>query len=184
MVIGKKLSPTLFLDRDGVINKDFGYVHSKENFEFIDGIFDLVKHANSKNYLVIIITNQAGIAHGYYSEKQFKELTSWMFEKFLKRDAIITDLFYCPYHESSKFKKYRINHPNRKPAPGMFLEAIEKFSIDVKKSIMVGDQKSDMIASKRAGINKRYLFSERPVKLGEYCATDQITKLSNLAELL
>lgn len=151
----------LFLDRDGVINKDFGYVYQKEEFEFIDGIFDLCKKAQDKEYKIIIITNQSGIARGYYSEDEFLRLTKWVENEFLKRGIKIEKTFYSPYHEDGKVDKFVKYSFQRKPNPGMIIDAVEEFKIDVSKSIMIGDKKTDMLAAKAAKIGKRILVSEK-----------------------
>ena len=88
----------LFLDRDGVINVDYGYVHSPDNFEFIDGIFELVAAANQVGHLVVVVTNQAGIGRGYYNEEQFQFLTDWMKRKFVDHGCLIDGVYFCPYH--------------------------------------------------------------------------------------
>jgi len=137
----------LFLDRDGVINIDKGYVHKIEDFEFIDGIFELCKEYQEKGYLIIVITNQAGIARGYYTEEDFKKLTDWMLNEFRKRDVIITDVFYCPHHP-----EFTGECECRKPKPGMILEAAKKYNIDLENSVLIGDKITDIIAGEQAKI--------------------------------
>ncbi|HLD76654.1 MAG TPA: D-glycero-beta-D-manno-heptose 1,7-bisphosphate 7-phosphatase [Rickettsiales bacterium] len=156
----KYCNKALFLDRDGVINEDCGYVHKKEDFHFIDGIFDLCKKAQDKNYKIIIITNQSGIARGYYSEEQFLELTKWMENEFLKNSVKISKTFYCPFHIDGKIEKYRKNSFNRKPNPGMIFDAIEEFKIDTKNSILIGDSETDMQAAKLAKIGRKILHNK------------------------
>ena len=90
--------PALFLDRDGVINLDHGYVHTPEEFEFVDGIFEVVATANRAGYLVVVVTNQAGIGRGYYSETQFHALTDWMKASFAEHGGQIDAVYFCPYH--------------------------------------------------------------------------------------
>jgi D-glycero-D-manno-heptose 1,7-bisphosphate phosphatase len=135
----------LFLDRDGVINIDKGYVHKIEDFEFIEGIFDLCKSYQDKGYLIIVITNQAGIARGYYTEEDFLKLSEWMKKEFAKKNVIITDIFYCPHHPD-----FTGECECRKPKPGMILEAAKKYNIDLSKSILIGDKITDIEAGKRA----------------------------------
>lgn len=151
----------LFLDRDGVVNVDYGYVHKKENFHFIDGIFDLVKAANKKKFKVIIVTNQAGIARGYFSEKQFLEITNWMKECFQKNDCFIDKVYYCPFHPTEGIGPYLRDAFCRKPNPGMLFSARKEVGVDFSKSILVGDSKSDMIAAERAGINKLFFYNKK-----------------------
>lgn len=149
----------LFLDRDGVINVDLGYVFEIEKFHFIDGIFELCARAQELGFLIIVATNQAGIAKGFYSEEQFLKLTKWMENEFEKRGIKIAKTFYCPFHVEGKIAKYRQNSNDRKPNAGMLLAAIDQFNIDPKKSIMIGDKESDMLAAKKAGISKAFLIS-------------------------
>lgn len=149
----------LFLDRDGVINIDHGHVFEKEKFDFIDGIFDLCKRAQDLGYLLIVVTNQGGIAKGFYSEEEFLNLTKWMESEFQKREIKITKTFYCPYHTEGKVKKYRQESLDRKPAPGMFLKAIKEFNIDPEKSLMLGDNETDIQAAEAAKIGKKFLVT-------------------------
>ena len=151
----------LFLDRDGVINIDYGYVHKKEDFIFNDGIFDLVSFATSKKYLVIVITNQAGIGKGLYTEKDFNELTQWMSEMFIQNGGKITKTYFCPFHEDAVIEKYRKKSKYRKPSPGMILKACREFNIDPKKSIIVGDQMSDIEAGIASNIGKSIYFGSK-----------------------
>ncbi len=142
----------LFLDRDGVINIDHKYVHKPESFDFIDGIFDLIRKARELGYLVIVVTNQAGIGRGYYSEDDFLALTDWMKNKFAERGATIDAVYYCPDHPLYGLGSYRKDSPMRKPAPGMLLQARDEFGINMALSIMVGDKRTDMQAGAAAGI--------------------------------
>jgi D-glycero-D-manno-heptose 1,7-bisphosphate phosphatase len=150
-----------FLDRDGVINHDSGYTSSKENFVFIDGIFDLCREAIQSGYLLIVVTNQAGIGRGYYSEQDFIKLTEWMRERFNAERAPLTDIFYCPYHPEHGIGLYKQDSFDRKPNPGMLMRAAEKHGLDMGRSIMIGDKDSDMQAASRAGVGRRchYLTS-------------------------
>ncbi len=148
----------LFLDRDGVINHDAGYTSSIENFNFIDGIFDLCRKAKQLGYLIIVVTNQAGIGRGYYSEEDFLKLTEWMCERFKAEGAPITEVFYCPYHPEHGLGEYRKDSFDRKPNPGMILNAAKKYKIDLGHSIMIGDKESDMQAAIKAGVGLRYHY--------------------------
>ena len=161
----------LFLDRDGVINEDFGYVHTKERAQFVTGIFDLVKFANVNGYLVIVATNQAGIGRGYYSENQFFDFMSWMKREFRERGATIDDVFYSPYHPTEGLGEYKKDTNCRKPKPGMFLCAARKHNIDLKNSIIIGDRETDMLAGKRAGIGFLLMLSEERSLIGKNIAS-------------
>jgi len=153
------MNKALFLDRDGIINVDHGYVYKMSDFEFVEGIFELCQKAQQLNYKIIIITNQSGIARGYYTESDFNQLTTWMKAEFLKNKIVITDVFYCPHHPTSDISKYKKQCACRKPEPELITQAKEKYNIDLSKSIFVGDKESDMQAAQNANINKRILVA-------------------------
>lgn len=159
----------LFLDRDGVINKDLGYVYEIQNFYFNDGIFELVKNAKRLGYLIFIITNQSGIARGYFSEKKFDVLMSWVKKKFKDNGASIDKIYHCPYHVDGVIKKYSIDHYDRKPNPGMILKATKEYDIDLKKSILVGDKRTDIQAGINASIPKSIYFGNDEVEIAYKC---------------
>ncbi|NPA03418.1 MAG: D-glycero-beta-D-manno-heptose 1,7-bisphosphate 7-phosphatase [Epsilonproteobacteria bacterium] len=135
----------IFLDRDGVINVDYGYVHTKEKFKFIDGVFEALKELQEMGYLLIVITNQSGIGRGYYSLEQFLKLNRFMVEEFGKKGIKITDTFFCPHHPNQGCEC-------RKPKPKMVLDAIKKYKIDPFNSWIIGDKVSDIEAGKAAGV--------------------------------
>jgi D-glycero-D-manno-heptose 1,7-bisphosphate phosphatase len=167
----------LFLDRDGVINVDHGYVHRSEDFEFIDGIFDLCRYAHAQGWLLVVVTNQAGIARGLYTESDFHELTRWMLARFATEGAPITAVYYCPTHPTVGEGTYRRESFRRKPNPGMLLEAAQEHGIDLQASVLVGDKDSDMQAGVSAGVGTCILFggeqnaSLESVGLQEHVAT-------------
>lgn len=142
------MNKALFLDRDGVINVDSGYVYRISDFQPIEGIFDLCRNARSRGYLLIVVTNQSGIERGYFSEEDFRNLTDYMCALFIKNGAPLDDVFHCPY----------LNHEDRKPNPGMFLKAAEKYKIDMAASLAVGDKARDIEAAQRAGVGRTVLF--------------------------
>ena len=148
-------SRALFLDRDGVINHDSGYTSSAENFRFIEGIFDLCRAAKRLGYLLIVVTNQAGIGRCYYSEQDFLTLTEWMRERFEAEGAPVIDVFYCPYHPEHGVGRYKKDSLYRKPNPGMLLRAAKKHGLDLGRSMMIGDKESDMQAASKAGVGVR-----------------------------
>lgn len=135
----------LFLDRDGIINCDCAYPHKPEQIIFVDGIFDLCKTALSRGYLLIVVTNQAGVAKGYFTEDDVRQLHEWMRQQFCERGISIQAFYYCPFHPEAKIEKYRKDSDCRKPAPGMILQAIDDFKIDINRSLMIGDKDSDRI---------------------------------------
>ncbi|ROL80502.1 hypothetical protein BLX41_07135 [Pseudomonas protegens] len=148
----------LFLDRDGVINHDAGYTSKVESFLFIDGIFDLCRAAIQSNYLLIVVTNQAGIGRGYYSEMDFLSLTEWMCARFKEEGVLINDVFHCPYHPMHGIGHYKKESFDRKPNPGLILRASAKYDLNLADSMMIGDKGSDMEAARRAGIGTRCLY--------------------------
>jgi D-glycero-D-manno-heptose 1,7-bisphosphate phosphatase len=176
----------LFLDRDGVINHDSGYTSRVEDFEFIDGIFDLGRAAKSFGYLLIVITNQAGIGRGYYLEQDFLALTEWMQEHFEREGVLITDVFHCPYHPEHGIGCYKKDSFDRKPNPGMLLSAAKKHGLDLNRSIMIGDKDTDMRAAKRAGVGVRchYLPCGQTTGGISSAATHQIRALREIILLL
>ena len=148
----------LFLDRDGVINHDNGYTSRIEDFKFIKGIFDLCRAARQMDYLLIVVTNQAGIGRGYYSEQDFLSLTAWMCEQFQAEGAPIKEVFFCPDHPDHGKGPYKKDSFDRKPNPGMLLRAAEKYLISLQDSIMIGDKHTDMQAAERAGVAVRFQY--------------------------
>ncbi len=149
------MKKALFLDRDGIINIDHGYVYKIEDFEFQDGIFDLCKRAQDSGYIIIVVTNQSGIAREYYSEHDFYKLTDWMNSEFKKQGILLTQIYHCPHHP--EFGQVT-NCACRKPKPGMFKQAQQEHQINLNKSIMLGDKLSDLQAASLAGIQKRVLL--------------------------
>jgi len=140
----------IFLDRDGVINKEVGYLHKIKDFEFIDGVFDACLYFQALGYQIIIITNQSGIERGYYSENDFHIVNNWMLEQFKDRGVGILDVFFCPHGPES-------NCDCRKPKPGMFNQANDKHDINMKNSWMIGDKEADIQAANAAGIENTVL---------------------------
>lgn len=155
---GVKTTPALFLDRDGVINNDYGYVHRKENFEFKSGIFELVSTANLAGFFCIVITNQAGIGRGLYSVNDLLILSNWMCGEFKNKSARVDAIYFSPFHPTEGKGAYLRAEDTRKPGPGMFKEASKDLKIDLSKSVMVGDKYSDMEASISAGVSNNYLL--------------------------
>lgn len=143
----------LFLDRDGVINVDHGYVHTPEETEWVPGIFELCAEARDAGYLLIVITNQAGIARGYYSVDDFIAYAAWMHAEFAQRQIPLLATYYCPHHPAEGGGNYRVECLCRKPQPGMILAAKERFVLKLDHSLLVGDKVSDLEAGRAAGIS-------------------------------
>ncbi len=173
------MRPALFLDRDGVINVDHAYVHRQEDFEFIDGIFELVRRARAASYRVFVVTNQAGIARGYYTEDDFHRLTAWMQGRFAAEGAAIDRVYFCPFHAEHGVGRYKLDSPLRKPRPGMILQATQEFGVDLARSLLVGDMVTDIQAGEAAGVGRNLLF--RPL---EPPAPGRIASLLEAADYL
>ena len=144
----------LFVDRDGVINYDYGHVYKINDFVFKKEIFKIFKLAKDIGFKIIIVTNQGGIGRGIYSAIDFKILTNYMLKKFEKKNIKIDDVFFCPFHPEKGIGIYKKNSFFRKPNSGMLIHAINKHNINIDKSLMVGDNESDKQASLNAGILK------------------------------
>lgn len=173
--------PALFLDRDGVINIDHGYVSTKETFEFIDGIFDLCRQAKRFGYLICVITNQTGIGRGYYTEEDFLHLTDWMCSQFIKENAPIDKIYFCPTHPEQGIGKYKVASSYRKPGPGMIVQAAQEFNIDLSRSILVGDKITDIQAGLAAGVGCNLLYSNTQTLIE---ATNVVSHLGQVVHYL
>jgi D-glycero-D-manno-heptose 1,7-bisphosphate phosphatase len=172
----------LFLDRDGVVNFDSGYVHEPSECVFMDSIFDVVRRANHGGYAVVLVTNQAGIGRGYFSVDQFQAFTQWMLAEFEQRDARIDRVYFCPHHPEFGLGQYLLTCNCRKPQPGMLIQARDDLELDMQASLMVGDKRSDLEAAAGAGVGHRFLFApagEEEVELLPALGT-QIAQLSEL----
>lgn len=161
------LTRALFLDRDGVINLDIGYLHRAEDCVFVPGIFELVRAARQAAYDVFVVTNQAGIARGYYNEQTFAEFTAWMLGNFAAEGAPITQVYHCPHHPTAGIGEYKRLCECRKPAPGMLLQAAQEHGVDLAASIMVGDSITDMQAARVAGIGRCYLLGSSKIETAD-----------------
>ncbi len=160
MSVSTPKKKALFLDRDGVINIDLGYVHRRD-FRFQKGIFALCRAAQALDYLVVVVTNQAGIARGYYTESQFLEMTDWMVHKFQQHRIRIARVYYCPYHPIHGVGHYKYDSPDRKPKPGMLIRAQADLDVDLASSVLVGDKLSDIEAATAAGVGTKILLGPR-----------------------
>jgi D-glycero-D-manno-heptose 1,7-bisphosphate phosphatase len=154
------MKKAFFLDRDGVVNEDYKYVYKKENFRFKYGIFSLLEKAIDLNYIIIIITNQSGIARKLYSKEDFNNLMKWVTNKFSERGIKISKVFYCPHHPTSGFGVLKQDCQCRKPNPLLFLKAKNEFKVDMSQSLMIGDKISDIDAARKAGVKNLFLISK------------------------
>jgi len=166
----------LFLDRDGVINTEKNYVWRIEDFEFLPGIFELCATARQLGFLLVVITNQAGIGRGYYTEADYQRLTDWMLETFRRRGIDIDRVYHCPYHPTAGIGEYRQESFDRKPNPGMLLKAQKDFDLDLTQCALIGDKDSDIEAGRAAGVG--YLL-----KLSGYSEPGSATSLENVHQM-
>lgn len=180
MWLGSTVKRALFLDRDGVINEDGNYVHRIDDFHFIDGIFDICRAAASAGMAIIVVTNQAGIGRGLFTEQQFHVLTDWMVARFADQGVGIAQVYYCPHHPMHGIGHYKRDCFCRKPNPGMILRARDDHGICLQNSVLIGDKEWDIVAAKAAGVGTTVLISGTSSELGlnpEY-------RLGNLNETL
>jgi D-glycero-D-manno-heptose 1,7-bisphosphate phosphatase len=149
--------PAVFFDRDGVLNEDSGYVFEISGLRWINGAREAIKTANDAGYFVFVVTNQSGVARGLYDETHVEAFHKAMTADLAKIGARIDAFEYCPYHPDALIERYRRVSHRRKPAPGMINDLLERFPVDVSRSILIGDKPTDLEASRAAGI-KGYLF--------------------------
>jgi len=142
----------LFLDRDGVINVNHGYVHTAEQTDWVQGIFELCKTARDADFNLIVVTNQAGIARGYYDEATFVAYTRWLHQQFRRKGVPLLATYFCPHHPEAGVGQWQVDCVYRKPNPGMILAAAERFGLDLSVSVMVGDMPSDRQAAQFSGV--------------------------------
>ena len=158
MEIPNRNRPTAFLDRDGVLNHDYGYVYRIDDFHWTVGAISGIKHLNDKGWLVIVVTNQAGVARGYYEESAVISLHNWIQSELNTFGAHVDAFYYCPHHVEGSVEKYKIECDCRKPNPEMLFTAMRDFKIDINKSILIGDKQSDLDAGQAIGIKKDSLL--------------------------
>ena len=152
LLIKNLKKPAVFLDRDGVINHDYGYVHSTKNFEFKNGVIKGLKYLTQKNYYIFIVTNQAGIGKRIFSLEQFFELHKQLKDFFIKEKIYINDVKYSPFHIDAKIKKYKKKSGFRKPGNLMIKKILKNWDIILEKSFMIGDKNSDKICAEKSGL--------------------------------
>lgn len=149
----------LLLDRDGVINIDHGYVHRPMETQWVPGVFEFCAHAHRSGFLPVVVTNQAGIARGYYSEADFLAYTAWVHTEFARQGAPLVATYYCPHHPEYGPDGRGEPCQCRKPAPGMLLAALSDFGADPHETVLIGDKPTDVAAGAAAGVATCHLFS-------------------------
>ncbi|UDG79529.1 D-glycero-beta-D-manno-heptose 1,7-bisphosphate 7-phosphatase [Candidatus Steffania adelgidicola] len=152
----KSLS-AIFLDRDGTINTNNGYLYKIENFHFIDGVIEALRELKKTGFALVLITNQSGLARGYFNHKQFIRLTQWMNWSLINHGINFDGIYFCPHHPHGIIEELRQTCNCRKPQPGLLLDAQRHLRIDMASSYMVGDTLNDMLAAKAAGVGTRVL---------------------------
>lgn len=169
----------LFLDRDGVINREVGYLHRIDQVEWVEGIFSLCRTAVELGYKLVVVTNQAGIARGYYTQQQFDALMTWMQQQFTAAGTPFDAIYCCPFHPEHGLGDYKRDHIDRKPQPGMLLRAQREIGVDLAQSVMVGDRCTDLGAAHAAGLRRAFLIGDTEL---EGCAEPH-ERIHSLAEL-
>lgn len=178
--------PAIFLDRDGVINEDTGYVSQVDDFHFLPGVIEALQLLKKKGYLLIVVTNQSGIARGYFSEDDFMNLTEWMDWSLADRGVDLDGIYFCPHHPTEGVAPYRKECLCRKPGPDMILDAAKYLKIDLAASYMVGDKSSDMKAAIAAGVGHKVLVKtgKALTEEGMALADEVYPSLVEFAEML
>ncbi|MGL4788002.1 MAG: D-glycero-beta-D-manno-heptose 1,7-bisphosphate 7-phosphatase, partial [Cetobacterium sp.] len=157
----------IFLDRDGTINVEKSYLHKWEDFEFEKNAIEGLKKLKDLGYEFIVVTNQSGIGRGYYTEEDLVTLNNQMTKKLKEFGIEILECFYCPHHPEKGIGKYKVDCNCRKPNPGMLLEGIKKYDVDIENSFMIGDKKGDLEAGKKAGLKSILVLTGYGKKIEE-----------------
>ncbi len=154
----RQARPALFLDRDGVINLDRNYTYRIEDFEWIEGAAETIKAFNARGWWVFVVTNQSGIARGFYTEEQMEALHAWLHDELGRRGAKLDRIYHCPFHEDGTVERYTRASYDRKPNPGMIIRAMTDFPVIKEQSFLIGDKSADLEAAQAAGI-RGFLFT-------------------------
>jgi D-glycero-D-manno-heptose 1,7-bisphosphate phosphatase len=151
------LARALFLDRDGVLNHEVGYLYRSEDVRWVEGVFSLCRRAAELGYKIVVVTNQSGIARGLYSEADFHALMDWMRVELEREQVRLDAVYFCPYHPEG-VGGYKREHEDRKPGPGMLLRAAREHGVALGESVLVGDRCSDVAAANAAGLRQAFLL--------------------------
>ena len=157
----RALRKTIFLDRDGTINIDHGYVYRKEDFQFLPGVLKGLKLLEQLGFLLVIITNQSGIARGYYTEDEYHELNKWLLNELKKEGIHIASSFYCPHHPEAKVEEYRMSCECRKPGTALYKQACAQWDVDTEKSYAIGDKERDVSFCGESDVKGIILYQEK-----------------------
>lgn len=166
----------LFLDRDGVLNHEVGYLYRCEEVRWVQGAFSMCRAAMELGYKLVVVTNQSGIARGLYGEADFHVLMQWMSAELARERISLDAVYFCPYHPEHGVGEYCREHEDRKPGAGMLRRAERELGVNLEQSIMVGDRCSDVGAANAAGLRQAFLLSgtEPEPCSGEYVAVDSL----------
>jgi D-glycero-D-manno-heptose 1,7-bisphosphate phosphatase len=172
------IQKALFLDRDGVVNEEVGYLHRAEEVRFVPGIFSLCRTALAHGYRLIVVTNQAGIARGFYTETDFEILMNWMRQSLRAEGIELDAVYHCPFHPEHGVGHYKREHEDRKPGTGMLRRAARDFNLSLADSVMIGDRCSDIAAANAAGLRHAFLITGTEAS----SCTGNYQKIETLAE--
>ena len=182
--IPKKPKPAVFLDRDGTIIEDIGYIRNPSDVKLLDGAIEGLKMLSANGFALIVVSNQSGLARGIITERQFQAVHNKFIDSLKKQNISLDDCLYCPYHKDGIIKKYRCDSPDRKPSPGMIIKAANRHNISLKDSFMIGDKDDDIRAGQLAGV-KTIKIGES-IKIGKSSSEKSLVKpdffADNLAE--
>jgi D,D-heptose 1,7-bisphosphate phosphatase len=171
-----EMKQVLFLDRDGIVNQDKHFVSRVEDIAFVEGIFQLCKYFKAQEFEIIIITNQSGIARGLFSEQEFQTVMIFILKEFKRNGVEILDFFHCPHGPDDKCEC-------RKPLPGLFTQAIQKFNILAQDCISIGDRERDIRAAISAGIPQNYLLLESEHGANQMSGPTIVRSLTEIVEI-
>jgi D-glycero-D-manno-heptose 1,7-bisphosphate phosphatase len=174
----------LFLDRDGVVNVEVGYLHRAEEVRFVEGIFSLCRTAIKLGYRLIVVTNQAGIARGYYTEADFHALMDFIQTKLRAEQIELDAVYHCPFHPEHGVDQYKREHEDRKPGTGMLRRGAREFNLSLIDSVMIGDRCSDIAAANAAGLRQAFLISgtETSTCPGNYLPVNSLAEVEQWLE--
>ena len=172
--------PALFLDRDGVINQEVGYLYRPEDVRWVEGIFPLARAAREAGYKLVVVTNQSGIARGLYTTAQFQAVMTWMGAAFDAEGAPLDAVYHCPFHPEHGLGEWKREHEDRKPGPGMLLRAARDLGLDLPRSLLVGDRCSDIAAAHAAGLRRAFLVrgTEQGSCPGVFTAVERLDEVT------